>query len=158
MRRHLGTVLALSLCLALFAVTALAVTARADVAPPRRWISLVVQSVSAPRGDVPAEDRHRAVEQVGAVMRGFLGRIERCIRDQDSSWRFGPPDVRGRVRARLVYSRAELPTRTTVLQSSLGRAARSCVAEVLPSVPVRPAVRGDVTIEAVIAPRVVSRY
>ena len=148
--RRLVPVLALSM---IFLVG----SARADVAPPRSWLELSVQSVSATRGEAPAEDRHRAVEQVGGVMRGFLGRIDRCIRDQDSSWRFGPPGGSGRVRARLHYARAELPARTSVLHSTLGAAARRCVAEVLPSVPVRPAIRGELTIEVVLAPRI-ARY
>ena len=136
----------------------LAATARADIAPPRWWVSLAVQSVRAVGGEVPREDRSRAVEQVGAELQGFVDRVERCIRDHDPAWRIGGPGTRGVVRARLHYARAELPTRTSVVDASLGRPAGTCVAEVLPSIAVRPAIRGELTIEVVLTSRRVSGW
>ncbi|AKF07532.1 hypothetical protein DB32_004681 [Sandaracinus amylolyticus] len=124
---------------------ALVSLARADVPPPRPWYALVVREVRVVEAHAPTEDRDRAVLDVHRAMAGFVERVERCARDH------GAGAEQGIVRARVRFDRSELPTRTSVVESTLGSAHRACVAEVLPSLAMRPAPRGDVTLDVVIA-------
>ncbi|UJR79887.1 hypothetical protein [Sandaracinus amylolyticus] len=129
----------------LAALLALASLAHADVAPPRPRDVLVVREVRVVEAHAPTEDRDRAIIDVHRAMTGFLPRVERCVRDH------GGPRSQGIVRARVRYDRSELPTRTSVVETTLESGYRACVAEVLPSLAMRPAPRGDVTLDIVIA-------
>lgn len=131
------SVLALGLC----AIT----PARADrvACPPPQ--GLRVQSVRALEVRAPTEDRDVAIARVSEGMSGFHARIERCLQDR------GEQLGGGRLRARVRYERSELPTRARVVENGLGAAAGACISEVIPSLLVRPAPRGDLTIEITIA-------
>lgn len=132
---------ALALALALAA----AAPTRADVAlPPPVASSLEVRHVRAVDVRAPREDRDRAIRDVRATLYGFRARIDRCLADRGA--RLGG----GRLRARVRWSRSELPERTEVVENQLGAAAAACVAEVLPSLLLRPAPRGDLTLELVL--------
>lgn len=119
--------------------------ARADLAPPPFRSSLTVLDVRALEVFAPIEDRDAAIAQVRAGIGSFHARIERCLSDR------GAPLGRGRIRARLRYQRSEQPTRTRVVENQLGPAVAACVSEVLPSLVVRPAPRGELTIELTLA-------
>jgi hypothetical protein len=119
----------------------LAPAARADLAPYRVRTRLTVRSVTAVEVSAPVEDRDAALARVHEGLSAFLPRIERCIGDH------GAGLGSGRVRARLRYERSELPTRARIVENQLDAAIGACVREILPSLVVRPAPRGELTIE-----------
>ncbi|MDQ3037720.1 MAG: hypothetical protein M3Y87_35330 [Myxococcota bacterium] len=135
------------------AAVASAPPARADVvALPRQ--TLVVRAVRAIEVSAPSADRDLVIARVRAGMRSFSARITRCLLDRgaplDSDY--------GRLRARLRYDRSELPTRARIVENTLGAAAAACIDEVLPSLLVRPAPRGALTIEFTLAPDWITRW
>lgn len=133
------------LCVAVVAVIASIAHADVYVPPDHRVLGLDVRRVRALDVSAPAIDRDAAIAAVEQSMSGFRARIEACIASRDPRSREGRPG--GTVRARVRYERSELPTRHSVVESSLGASARACVAEVLPSLLIRPAPRGELTIE-----------
>lgn len=121
---------------------AVASLARADVAPPARRMLAIGEVRAVDReSDAPREERGRAASDVRRALEGFLGRIDRCVRDHGRS-------SSGRVRARIEFDRGALPARARVVDGHGSPALRACVSEVLPSISLREPPHGRITIDA----------
>lgn len=134
----------LSLALSAAAIAlALVSLARADVYVPHPGrLGLHLGDVRIVEASAPREDRDAAIQMVHAAIASQTARIDRCVADHGGLGR-----AHGRVRARVRWDRTELPVRARIVESSAGPAARACLDEILPSLLLRPAPRGAITLD-----------